>query len=271
MTDQERGSEPEIEIRLEISRAGGAPLNVCSTQSMVPRVERRIARPVALERDAAERQSVELSRLWPELCAGMWRFQDTFSTEDRYFAVLERASVVRALRPRHLHVFERVLLGQTPKSIAIDLRVAISTVAGATQACLRRLGLRGRLANTTLILPMAACAARRQQCAAMRGRLTRVDPDDDRYWILSVRRPDLAFPVRLSSAEVSVVRQLVAGRSHAQISGQRATSRRTVANQLATAFRKFGVSGRGAVVQQLIAHSLECPAAAGGSPGALHA
>jgi DNA-binding CsgD family transcriptional regulator len=262
--DQQRGSEPELEIRLETSTQ--APLNVRSSEATPPRSEQPlITRLRAQERDAAQPQGLELARLWAELCAGTWRFRDTFSTEERYFAVLERVAVARPLRARHLNVFERVLLGQTPKSIAIDQRVAISTVAGATQSCLRRLGLRGRLSNATLILPMAASAARRPQCARMRGRLTRVDPDSDQHWVVSVRRPDLDFPVRLSMAEVSVVRQLVAGRSHAQISGQRATSPRTVANQLATAFRKFGVSGRGAIVQQLIAHSLAYPPSAAGA------
>jgi DNA-binding CsgD family transcriptional regulator len=90
--------------------------------------------------------------------------------------------------------------------------------------------------------------------------------DGKSYWVVSVQRPDLSFPVPLSRAEAAVVQGLVAGRSHAQISGLRATSRRTVANQLATAFRKFGVSGRGAVVHQLIQHSLAAQYLAASAP-----
>jgi DNA-binding CsgD family transcriptional regulator len=82
---------------------------------------------------------------------------------------------------------------------------------------------------------------------------------------VSVLRPDLSFPVPLSRAEAAVVRELVAGRSHAQISDSRATSPRTVANQLATVFKKFGVSGRGAIVHQLIQHSLERQRGASGA------
>jgi DNA-binding CsgD family transcriptional regulator len=86
-----------------------------------------------------------------------------------------------------------------------------------------------------------------------------------------VGRPDLDFPVPLSDAEAAVVRELIAGRTHAEISDRRATSPRTVANQLATVFRKFGVSGRLAVVQQLVARSFEYPCGAADAGTALHA
>jgi DNA-binding NarL/FixJ family response regulator len=50
---------------------------------------------------------------------------------------------------------------------------------------------------------------------------------------------------------------LLEGSSHAQISSERGTSARTVANQLATAFRKLGVSGRGQLVDRLIHHTMD--------------
>jgi DNA-binding NarL/FixJ family response regulator len=260
MTDHVLVSELPFEIRLETTRALDAPLNGRSSAGEPSPSSNEAARVRCVDRDSVQPQAFELSRLWFELCAGSWRFRDTFATDKRYFAVVERVSSSRPLRARQLNVLERVLLGQIPKAVACEMHLAISTVAAAMQTCLKRMGLSCRLSHAPVLLTMAVCAARRAQRRPMLGRLTRLDPDDDQLWVVSVRRPDLDFPVRLSDAEEAVLRQLLAGHSHAQISDERATSPRTVANQLATAFRKFGVSGRGAVVQQVIAHSLESQA-----------
>jgi DNA-binding CsgD family transcriptional regulator len=50
--------------------------------------------------------------------------------------------------------------------------------------------------------------------------------------------------LRISSAEREVVRLLATGLSNAEIAGIRRTSARTVANQLASVFRKSGVHSR---------------------------
>ncbi len=255
MTDQ-----PPFETRLETPRTLAGSLNGRSSADKSSPSALEAARVRLIARDALQPQTYELSRLWFELCAGTWRFRDTFATDKRYFALLERVQSPRALRARQLNILERVLLGQIPKVVASELDLAISTIAAAMQTCLKRMGLRCRLSQAPVLLTMAVCAARRPQSRSLLGRLTRIDPADDQLWVMSIRRPDLQFPVRLSDAEEAVLRQLLAGRSHAEISDDRATSPRTVANQLATAFRKFGVSGRGAVVQQVIAHSFDSQA-----------
>lgn len=219
---------------------------------------RALFRLRAAESDAAVSQSFDLARLWLELCRGTWRFRDTFPTEHRYIALIEEPSVrfPQPLKACKLGVLKRVLLGEAPKAVAYDLRMGLSSVAAAIQDCLLAMGIPGRLSQASVLLTMAACAAHQPESSPTRGRLTRVDCDGEAYWVVSVVRPDLDFPVPLSHAEAAVVRELVAGRSHAQISDLRATSRRTVANQLATVFRKLGVSGRGAVVHRLIQHSV---------------
>ena len=214
-------------------------------------------RLLAAERDAALSQSFELSRLWLELCRGTWRFRDTFPTENRYISLIEEPGVrfPQPLKAGKLSVLKRVLLGEAPKAVAIDLRMGLSSVAAAIQDCLLGMGIPGRLSQASVLLTMAACAAHQPESSPTLGRLSRVEANGEAYWVVSVVRPDLSFPVPLSHAEAAVVRELVAGRSHAQISHLRATSPRTVANQLATVFRKLGVSGRGAVVHRLIQHS----------------
>ena len=49
---------------------------------------------------------------------------------------------------------------------------------------------------------------------------------------------------RLTRAEWDILEQIVARRSNAEISRQRATSARTVANQIAGIFRKLGIGSR---------------------------
>lgn len=56
----------------------------------------------------------------------------------------------------------------------------------------------------------------------------------------------------LTKAEIDVLRRLLEGRSSAEIAEARGTSERTVANQLANIYRKFGVRGRTELITQVI-------------------
>ncbi|HEY1536259.1 MAG TPA: LuxR C-terminal-related transcriptional regulator [Polyangiaceae bacterium] len=261
MTDDlEHGAELPFCFDHDTTSVTQASLNGRSSSGTRPAISRQMARFLAVERDAELARSLDLSRLWLELCRGTWVFRDTFSTDNRCFALLEPVSVFppRPLKASKLQILERLLLGETPKVVAIEQQRAISSVAAASHDCLQRMGLTSRrLSQATVLLTMAACAALRPQHPPTSGRLSHLKLDGEDYLVVSVLRPDLTFPVPLSRAEAAVVRELVAGRSHAQISDLRATSLRTVANQLATVFKKFGVSGRGAIVHQLIQHSLE--------------
>jgi len=233
-------------------------LNGCSSANDSAESASAVLRSLAAGRDAALSQSFDLSRLWLELCRGTWRFRDTFATDSRYVALIEEPSArfPQPLKACKLAVLKRVLLGEPPKAVAMELRMGLSSVAAAIQDCLLGMGIPGRLSQASVLLTMAACAAHQPERSPTLGRLSRVHANGEAFWVVSVARPDLSFPVRLSHAEAAVVRELVAGRSHAQISNSRATSPRTIANQLATVFRKFGVSGRGAVVHRLIQHSM---------------
>jgi DNA-binding NarL/FixJ family response regulator len=263
--DQEYGPELQFGFEQETTSVTRPLLNGRSSSGARPAISREMTRFLAIERDTELARSFDLSRLWLELCGGTWVFRDTFSTDNRCFALLEPVSVIsaRPLKASKLQILKRLLLGETPKVVAIEQHRAISSVAAASHHCLQRMGLTSRrLSQATVLLTMAACAALRPQHPPTSGRLSHLKIGGVEYLVVSVLRPDLTFPVPLSCAEAAVVRELVAGRSHAQISDLRATSLRTVANQLATVFKKFGVSGRGAIVHQLIQHSLECQRAA---------
>src|SRR3954453_17608375 len=145
---------------------------------------------LAAERDAALSQSFDLARLWLELCRGTWRFRDTFPTENRYIALIEEPSVrfPQPLKACKLGVLKRVLLGEAPKAVAIDLRMGLSSVAAAIQDCLQAMGIPGRLSQASVLLTIAACAAHHPQASPTLGRLTWVESHREGYWVVSVVR-----------------------------------------------------------------------------------
>ena len=65
-----------------------------------------------------------------------------------------------------------------------------------------------------------------------------------RCLVLTMPRAELELSERLPPAEVDVCGLALEGLSHEQISLRRRRSKRTVANQLASAFRRMRVSGR---------------------------
>ncbi len=69
--------------------------------------------------------------------------------------------------------------------------------------------------------------------------------------LLSAPMTRPVWPASLTAAEVDVASHLLEGASYADIAGARRTSYRTVANQVASLFRKVGVCSR----QELIVWS----------------
>ncbi|HWA75918.1 MAG TPA: LuxR C-terminal-related transcriptional regulator [Polyangiaceae bacterium] len=218
-----------------------------------PRAETRTE---AVRHDAMRSEAFDLALLWPELCSGSRRVVDTFSTDERSYVVLEYTGARRRIASRSLGMLERVLLGQSPKVVAADLSVSVATVAGAMRGALGAMGLVCRVSSLPILVVMAARAHCLGEpfCVA---RVSTLAQNHQKVQVVSAPRPDLRLPARLSNAELSVVRRLLEGSSHAQISSERGTSARTVANQLATAFRKLGVSGRGQLVDRLIHHTMD--------------
>jgi len=214
-------------------------------------------RELAVRQDAECARVFELADLWQHLCDGSWQVRDTFSTEERHLAIvhISLGGAARPLHPRKLRVLESLLLGTAPKVVAIDSQRSLSTVTACAQDCLREMGLEGRESRSTVLLTMSARASLRPDTGPRQGRMAELAAAGEGCFVVSALRPDLKLPVELSLAEAAVLRSLLAGHTYAQISGARATSPRTVANQLTTAFRKLGVSGRRATIDYLISAS----------------
>jgi DNA-binding NarL/FixJ family response regulator len=209
-------------------------------------------RELAVRQDSECARVFELGELWRRLRDGSWLVRDVFSTEQRHVLLAQVLPAPRPIEQRKVSVLERLLLGVTPKVVAFEDQRSLSTVTANAQTCLRDMGLEGNEARSAVVLAMAAHACLRPESALPPGRLSELGGEDEAYLVISAARPDLMLPKALSLAEAAVLRSLLAGHSYAQISGARATSTRTVANQLTTAFRKLGVSGRRETIEFLI-------------------
>jgi DNA-binding CsgD family transcriptional regulator len=210
---------------------------------------------MAIQRDAEASRPFGLGEFWEGLARGAWVFRDTFETEQRYLAIVQAEAMPFPINPRKLRLLESVLLGTPPKVVAFDNQRALSSITASIQDCVRGMGLVGRVSQASVLLTIAARAHGCSQPGIQVGRISDLELEGQAYLVISAPRPDIRFPVPLSLAEAAVLRGLLTGNSHAQISDARATSPRTVANQLATAFRKLGVSGRRATLERLIQHS----------------
>jgi DNA-binding CsgD family transcriptional regulator len=213
-----------------------------------------LLRALAVAGDATSTGAVRLERVWAELVRGECRVVDTFFAANRSF-LLSRESRssggkkgARRVPRRALELLETVLLGSTQKAVAIEAGMSVSTVSTLLREVLAVLGLSCSASKVPPILVALATAAR---VAPLTGRECTVTDGVLRYRVVSFERPDLALSSRLSPAEYEATRLLVEGKHHDEIARERNSSPRTIANQLGSAFRKLGVSGRSELLAAL--------------------
>jgi DNA-binding NarL/FixJ family response regulator len=209
-------------------------------------------RAAAIASDAASTTEFSLSLLWRELGRGVSRVVDGFFSDSRCYLVLsvDTRSVPTPIDARRLEILEAVLGGLRQKIIAMDLKLAPSTVALNSRLGLEGLGVIGKPSRAHPLLMLAARAAAEPthalaRCASLLG------ADGRELRVISRPRPDLTLEPVLPAAEMAVIRSLVEGLSYRQIARERGTSTRTVANQISAVFRRLHVSGRNELVQRL--------------------
>jgi DNA-binding NarL/FixJ family response regulator len=79
-----------------------------------------------------------------------------------------------------------------------------------------------------------------------------LDVGGEQLLVLRLPRTALRRPAQLTPAERRVAELAVAGLSNAQIATDRRRSARTIANQLASIFRKLGVGSRAELARALV-------------------
>jgi DNA-binding NarL/FixJ family response regulator len=165
----------------------------------------------------------------------------------------------RCRRPRapDCSLVERVLTGEAGKAIAADLRISLSTLSARCSMALAALGCSRLVSRLSPVVAMAALAASGE--AFGHAKLESRFMDSSLICLASVVSPAQSLRDRLSNSEYEVARAMIEGESHVAIARARGTSQRTVANQLASIFRKLNVSGRSALRAFAIRESARPP------------
>jgi DNA-binding CsgD family transcriptional regulator len=195
----------------------------------------------------ASTERVELAALWDELIAGTCKIESWSHAEDSWAMVISRrpkpSGPSAALRPRDIEILERALLSGGRKQIAAEAGLSCSSIAVIMQSCFQFMGL-SCLPSRIPGLLVAAAHARHHQGTKFQSCLSsRTAPAFSQHTI-SVPRPDADLAAWLAPAEHAVIHLLIEGMTYAEIARARQTSVRTVANQVASGFRRLDVSGR---------------------------
>lgn len=209
--------------------------------------------------------SIERSRLatlWDELISGSCKIESWSYAEDDWSMVVSRTPKpglrgAERLRPRDVEILERALLSGVRKHVAMEAGLSCSSIAVIMQGCFQYMGL-SCLPSRIPGLLVAAAHARHSQPAKSRLGSTPPPPDCPEETI-RVARPDAELYAWLAPAEHAVIHLLIEGMSYAEIAEARRTSVRTVANQVASGFRRLEVSGRAELLCLLARWGLKRP------------
>jgi len=193
-------------------------------------------------------EAASLSALWTELVSGLCKIEHTEFTQQTCTVVVTRGHRLSGgegtrLSSRDTEILERALLEGVRKSVAVDFGLCPSSIAEILRRCFVFMGLSCWPSRIPLLLVMAAHA--KYAPDAERGaKLLVAQNQQFLRQTISVARPDNELSECLSPAEYAVTRLLIEGKSYQEMAKLRRTSKRTVANQLASAFHRLGISGR---------------------------
>lgn len=195
---------------------------------------------------------------WLALVGGRWSIVDAFERDGRrYFLACRNETLAvesLALTPREHVVAHMVAMGRPNKLIAYSIGLATSTISYHLATAMKKVGVVSRLELVTLLTALRPTGV--QSCVvapplpsqASNSSEPLVDVYEQEinstsYFVISVAAgPRLADA--LSPAEREVAQDVLAGLANVEIASKRERSARTIANQLASIFRKLGVGSR---------------------------
>ncbi|HYP99945.1 MAG TPA: LuxR C-terminal-related transcriptional regulator [Polyangiaceae bacterium] len=150
--------------------------------------------------------------------------------------------------PRYWPLLESVLLGTGRKVLCFDRNLHTSTLAQGLRHTLAGIGLNCSPARVPLVLALWAHVA--AGSATHELKVSRAEFGGRRYLTLRTMLYSKAWDA-LTAAERKVLELRAMGNTYADIARERKTSCRTVANQLAAATHRLGVSGRLDLVRRM--------------------
>jgi DNA-binding CsgD family transcriptional regulator len=191
--------------------------------------------------------------IWDDLKTGRSKAIDFFCTDQHHYLVLK--DVPSPSRGVPHEALEAMLRGTPQKCISVDRKISPSTVATHVSRSLNFMGISCRPSKVPFLLVLLT---RLPTLPRLPGsfRVHAHQCDGDLLRVVRINRPDICLRERLSPSEYVVTRLLVEGKSYAEISFERRAAARTIANQIASVFRKLGASGR----LELLGHLVEVSA-----------
>lgn len=199
------------------------------------------------------RTSADCRAVWESLKSGSWHIASSFWRDERHYLLLQSTNPGTAAHdalPDH-SVLEWVVVA-SQKWVGLDMGRSPSTIATQCRRSLTRLGLRCLPSKIPYCLFSLVHAARNGSCPPG-FELSEFSYGGHSYRVVSSVYPEAALAEVLPKAEHDVVTRMIRGLSHAEIAIHRNASRRTVANQTASAFKRLGVSGRAELLRLLAA------------------
>lgn len=179
---------------------------------------------------------------WAALTAGTQWVEGHFFAHGRIGLCLSSAAV-RPLSARHQAILQRFLAADANKVVGFDEGVAASTVTALLQQTLRGLGIDCVPSRVPFLLVVAAAAARLGAPipGVRRGEQTLGATTQS---VLTLHDPSRWLAMRLTPSEARVALLRLEGLSYAEIAAHRGSASRTVANLLASGYRKLKIGGR---------------------------
>jgi DNA-binding NarL/FixJ family response regulator len=191
---------------------------------------------------------------WTKLASGELKITSIHMDREQYRLELQKSVREPAPTAGEVAVLTRLVLGEPQKAVAADKHCSLSNVAMVAAKCLHRLGVDcvAHAVPMPIVMMIHASRDHRGWVESTGATLFWHEPGRS---TLSLKRPDTNLEQILSPGESEVVRRLLDGLSHAQIAASRGTSARTIANQVARAYCKLGVSGRMELMGRLLVRS----------------
>ncbi|AWV89761.1 helix-turn-helix transcriptional regulator [Bradymonas sediminis] len=188
----------------------------------------------------AEHRPLEAMALWQGLVAARWSLLDVLDSDGRAYTILRENPVevrsIVGLSERERQVAYLVGRGHHTKLVAYELGLSPSTVRTQLRSAMRKLNVEGRAGLIRLVSAVFEAQG--------------PVPIEDTSLLALANRP-CHLPLGLSEAERDVARQVYDGLSNEDIAARRATSSRTVANQLRAIYAKLGINSREELIARL--------------------
>lgn len=193
---------------------------------------------------------VDWGFFWKQIAAGRLHIAESTCTDTHCELVLEEVLDADAtpLPAADVRIIERILSGESQKSIAFDWKSATSTIATRAIRSFRALGLDCSSSTVPTALVMLVHVSL-GHVPTLNGEVTRTP---DGRILVAIRRPDRDLDGCFSAAERQVIAFLIEGMTQREMAEKRQTSPRTIANQVGSAYLKLRVSGRIAMIGFLL-------------------